>query len=186
MSKTNEIKALRRSTGLSQAKFAKRLGIPVRTIQNWEIGQMKPPNYVIRMIKTQLEGSGMINIDTVIFVDILNKLAKATKTEDGKEWILPFSQCTSDNCNDHLFYDDANPQFDEHDTNPPMRYEIMRACCLENGKHEIISTYTSYLNNNVTIQYHEEGYIEVVWWNEFHDGLDDAYIIIRDGEWHLD
>lgn len=41
----NRIQELRERTGLSQSKFAARYGIPVRTLQGWEIGR-KPPEYV--------------------------------------------------------------------------------------------------------------------------------------------
>ena len=49
------IKQLRTSTGLSQAKFAKLLDIPTRTIEDWEGGRHKPPEYVITLIKFYLD-----------------------------------------------------------------------------------------------------------------------------------
>ena len=49
------IKQLRISTRLSQAKFAHKFEIPTRTLQKWEIGQSSPPPYVIRMIQQMLE-----------------------------------------------------------------------------------------------------------------------------------
>jgi DNA-binding transcriptional regulator YiaG len=44
---------------LSQANFAKKFEIPVKSLQNWEAGRTTPPPYVIFMIKTifALEGS---------------------------------------------------------------------------------------------------------------------------------
>ncbi|MBQ3405672.1 MAG: helix-turn-helix domain-containing protein [Lachnospiraceae bacterium] len=44
------IEEIRAMTGLSQGKFANRYGIPVRTLQNWEIGERKPPDYVLRLL----------------------------------------------------------------------------------------------------------------------------------------
>lgn len=44
------IEEIRSMTGLSQGKFANRYGIPVRTLQNWEIGERKPPDYVLRLL----------------------------------------------------------------------------------------------------------------------------------------
>lgn len=35
-------KRVRRSTGLSQEAFAKRFGIPLRTLQDWEQGRREP------------------------------------------------------------------------------------------------------------------------------------------------
>jgi putative transcriptional regulator len=34
--------AIRRTTGLSQAAFARRIGVPVATIRNWEQGRRSP------------------------------------------------------------------------------------------------------------------------------------------------
>jgi len=47
----NEIQKIRKKTNLSQSKFAERFGIPVRTIQKWEIGQASPPHYLVQMVK---------------------------------------------------------------------------------------------------------------------------------------
>ena len=55
------IKEIRVLTGLSQAKFANKFGIPVRTVQKWEIGQCKPPPYIPTMILKILEYEGVID-----------------------------------------------------------------------------------------------------------------------------
>ena len=57
--KLNVVKELREKSGLSQANFAKKFEIPVKSLQNWEAGRTTPPPYVIYMIKTifALEGS---------------------------------------------------------------------------------------------------------------------------------
>lgn len=44
------IKQLRESTWLSQSKFAKKFHIPIGTLQHWEQGVRKPPEYVMYMI----------------------------------------------------------------------------------------------------------------------------------------
>ena len=49
------IKELRTSTGLSQAKFAKLLEIPTRTIEDWESDRHNPPDYVIKLIEFYLK-----------------------------------------------------------------------------------------------------------------------------------
>lgn len=48
-----DIRSIRVQTGLSQAKFAQAVGIPVRTLQQWEQGKSSPPSYVIAMLKHQ-------------------------------------------------------------------------------------------------------------------------------------
>lgn len=44
------IKELRKKSGLSQAKFSDRYGIPKRTIEDWEAGKRTPPQYVVDML----------------------------------------------------------------------------------------------------------------------------------------
>lgn len=51
----SEIKALRESTGFTQRAFAELLGIPKRSIENWESGVSKPPEYLVRLIRFYLE-----------------------------------------------------------------------------------------------------------------------------------
>lgn len=48
------IKELRQQTGLTQAEFANKFNIPVKSLQNWEIGRTSPPVYIPEMIETIL------------------------------------------------------------------------------------------------------------------------------------
>ena len=52
------IKKLRSITKLSQSKFAEMFNIPKNTLQRWEIGYRKPPEYVIYMITELLKYKG--------------------------------------------------------------------------------------------------------------------------------
>ena len=44
------IREIRESTGLSQQKFGDALGVPLRSVQNWEGGQNAPPPYPVELI----------------------------------------------------------------------------------------------------------------------------------------
>lgn len=44
-------KEIRAKTGLSQAAFSKRFGIPKRTIEDWETGKRRAPAWVIAMLQ---------------------------------------------------------------------------------------------------------------------------------------
>lgn len=46
----SDIRALRTSAGLTQQQFSDLLGIPKRTIENWEGGKRQPPDYLVRLI----------------------------------------------------------------------------------------------------------------------------------------
>ena len=45
------VKELRKSTKMSQGAFATYLGIPVRTLQDWEQERRTPPEYVVEMME---------------------------------------------------------------------------------------------------------------------------------------
>ena len=46
----NEIKRLRVYVGMSQEEFSKYLGVPKRTIEDWETGKRKIKPYVLKAI----------------------------------------------------------------------------------------------------------------------------------------
>lgn len=46
-----KIKEVRALTGLSQAKFGAKYGIPKRTIEDWESGRRKPPEYLLKLLE---------------------------------------------------------------------------------------------------------------------------------------
>lgn len=49
-----KIKELRALTGLSQAKFSQKYGIPKRTIEDWEAGRHDPPAYVEDLLEFRI------------------------------------------------------------------------------------------------------------------------------------
>ena len=52
---------LHQKTGLSQGQFAKRFHLNVRTVQTWEQGTRKTPDYVIWLIARVIELEEMLN-----------------------------------------------------------------------------------------------------------------------------
>jgi DNA-binding transcriptional regulator YiaG len=51
----NDFKAARRAAGLTQAEMSERLGIPARTIQDWEAGARRPPEWAKKLVLEKLE-----------------------------------------------------------------------------------------------------------------------------------
>lgn len=45
---TKEIRAI---LGISRAEFARRYGIPIRTIENWDAGISQPPEWVLKLLE---------------------------------------------------------------------------------------------------------------------------------------
>lgn len=50
-----ELKEARNAAGLSQQKMSDKLGIPKRTIENWEAGKRKCPEWIARLIIDKLK-----------------------------------------------------------------------------------------------------------------------------------
>lgn len=53
------IKEIRESTGMNKKEFAEYFGIPYRTLQDWELGNRKAPEYVYSMIAKIIELTGL-------------------------------------------------------------------------------------------------------------------------------
>lgn len=56
----DQIKSMRAETGMSQAKFCEYFGIPRRTLEEWERGSRKPPEYLVRLLAYRLSVEGLI------------------------------------------------------------------------------------------------------------------------------
>lgn len=57
MTPAEQIKSIRASTGMSQAKFAEIFGIQSRTLERWESGVRNPPPYVINLLRIAVENT---------------------------------------------------------------------------------------------------------------------------------
>ena len=59
-----DIREMRKQLGDTQSEFAARYNIPFRTIQNWETGIRKPPEYIVSLLEHRVE-EDLINRKTV-------------------------------------------------------------------------------------------------------------------------
>ena len=73
MDTQNVIKELRTQVGLNRTEFSEYIGIPLRTIEDWEAGRRKPPEYIPRLIAYQLK---------------FEELKKQIRAENNEEEIL--------------------------------------------------------------------------------------------------
>ncbi len=55
MNIAEKITELRESVGENRYEFSEHLGIPVRTLEDWEAGRRTPPQYIPRLIEYQLK-----------------------------------------------------------------------------------------------------------------------------------
>jgi len=49
------IKDLRENIGLNRKEFSEHIGIPLRTLEDWEAGRRTPPEYIPKLIAYQLK-----------------------------------------------------------------------------------------------------------------------------------
>lgn len=68
----NLIFNLRNLTGLSQQGFSDTYGIPKRTIGNWETGERKPPEYVVKLLERAVKEDFPNNIGSKKFTVLRN------------------------------------------------------------------------------------------------------------------
>ena len=60
MEAAEKIRKIREQTGLTRKDFSIRIGIPLRTIEDWEAGRRRPPEYIPRLIASQLKYEELI------------------------------------------------------------------------------------------------------------------------------
>ena len=77
MDMTMSIRDLRKLLGDTQSEFSERYNIPFRTIQNWENGVRKPPEYIVDLLKQRING------------DLVNKKALSLPKYDSHKKNLP-------------------------------------------------------------------------------------------------
>jgi len=68
------IKDLRESIGLTRKEFSEHVGIPVRTLEDWEAGRRTPPGYIPKLIAYQLK-----------YEELLQKVSGQIAIEEGEE-----------------------------------------------------------------------------------------------------
>ena len=53
------IREIRERSGLSRGEMCKLLGVPYRTLQNWELGERIPPKYLVELIDFRVRHSDL-------------------------------------------------------------------------------------------------------------------------------
>jgi len=71
------IRELRKQLGDTQSEFAARYSIPFRTVQNWETGTRKPPDYMVDLLEQRVKE------------DLINKRSVALPAYDPRKRDLP-------------------------------------------------------------------------------------------------
>jgi len=72
MESAKKIRELRESIGLTRKEFSEHIGIPVRTLEDWEAGRRTPPEYIPRLIAYQLK-----------YEELLQKVSKQSMDDEA-------------------------------------------------------------------------------------------------------
>ncbi len=94
-----DIREMRNALGDTQSEFAARYNIPFRTIQNWEAGIRKPPEYVISLLQSRLQ-SDLVNRKTVSlpkFDPQKKSLPKRSDYIGAISWLKDIQDCLGAN-----------------------------------------------------------------------------------------
>ena len=59
------IRDMRTQLGVTQSEFAARYNIPFRTVQNWETGLRKPPEYIVKLLEGRIK-EDLVNRKTAV------------------------------------------------------------------------------------------------------------------------
>lgn len=89
---------MRTAFGDTQNEFAKRYNIPFRTIQNWETGVRKPPEYVVALLESRIQ-SDLYNRKTRVLPEHdahRKELPKRRDYIDAISWLKAVRECLGD------------------------------------------------------------------------------------------
>lgn len=74
MESADKIRELREQTGMTRKDFSLHIGIPLRTIEDWEAGRRRPPVYIPRLIEYQL-----------MYEELVNKREEAEESDEKRK-----------------------------------------------------------------------------------------------------
>lgn len=78
------LKELRLSTGLTQQKFAERLGISRVTVARWDAGEQYPPEYIIGLLERNIDCA----IDKESTIDSIKEIRESLGLSQSKVYDL--------------------------------------------------------------------------------------------------
>lgn len=90
-----DIREMRTRLGDTQSEFAARYNIPFRTIQNWEAGVRKPPEYIVTLLVDRIQAD-LVNRKTNVLPKYDPKKADLPKRGDyvgAIAWLKAIREC---------------------------------------------------------------------------------------------
>ena len=93
-----DIRDLRKKLGDTQNEFAERYSIPFRTVQNWENGVRKPPEYILELLGQRIR-EDLVNKKTKVLPKYNAKKKNLPKRSDyvgAVSWLKAVKECLGD------------------------------------------------------------------------------------------
>ena len=93
------IREMRTKLGDTQSEFASRYNIPFRTIQNWETGLRKPPEYIISLLENRIRDD-LVNRKTVKLPQYnphKKNLPRRSEYVGSLPWLKAVCECVGEN-----------------------------------------------------------------------------------------
>ncbi len=93
------IREMRTHLGDTQSEFAARYNIQFRTVQNWEAGVRKPPEYMINLLESRIR-SDLVNRRTTVLPKYDPKKSDLPKRSDyvgAIAWLKAVRECIGEN-----------------------------------------------------------------------------------------
>lgn len=90
-----DIREMRTRLGETQSEFAARYSIPFRTVQNWETGIRKPPEYIIELLESRVK-TDLINRKTAVLPKYSKQKLDLPKRSDfisATAWLNAVRDC---------------------------------------------------------------------------------------------
>lgn len=93
------IRELRTQLGVTQSEFASRYNIPFRTVQNWETGLRKPPEYIMNLLENRIRDD-LVNRKTATLPKYDKSKIDLPKRSDyvgSLAWLKAVQDCLGEN-----------------------------------------------------------------------------------------
>lgn len=94
-----DIREMRTKLGDTQSEFAARYNIPFRTVQNWETGTRKPPEYIMNLLESRIS-EDLVNRKTRVLPKYDPRKTDLPKRSDyvgALAWLKAVSNCLGEN-----------------------------------------------------------------------------------------